>query len=77
VPRESLAGGQPRQSDHPSRAPAAARGSSRNLVEGLSDQVQDDLLARLLTFPNTLVTSHQGLVTREALANRRRSPRGA
>ena len=36
----------------------------------LSDQVlQDDVLARLLTFPNTLVTSHQGFLTREALAN--------
>jgi D-lactate dehydrogenase len=34
----------------------------------LSDQVlQDDTLARLLTFPNTLVTSHQGFLTREAL----------
>ena len=36
----------------------------------LSDQVlQDDVLARLLTFPNTLITSHQGFLTREALAN--------
>lgn len=36
----------------------------------LSDQVlQDDVLARLLTFPNTLVTSHQGFLTHEALAN--------
>lgn len=36
----------------------------------LSDQVlQDDQLARLLTFPNVLVTSHQGFLTREALAN--------
>ncbi len=36
----------------------------------LSDQVlQDDVLARLLTFPNVLVTSHQGFLTREALAN--------
>ena len=35
----------------------------------LSDQVlQDDVLARLLTFPNVLVTSHQGFLTREALA---------
>jgi len=38
--------------------------------QDLSDQVlQDDVLARLLTFPNTLVTSHQGLLTHEALAN--------
>jgi D-lactate dehydrogenase len=37
--------------------------------EDRSDQVlQDDVLARLLTFPNVLVTSHQGFFTREALA---------
>lgn len=30
--------------------------------------VQDDVLARLLTFPNVLVTSHQAFLTREALA---------
>lgn len=37
--------------------------------ENLSDQVlQDDVLARLLTFPNVLVTSHQGFFTREAIA---------
>jgi len=37
--------------------------------QDLSDQVlQDDVLARLLTFPNVLVTSHQGFLTREALA---------
>lgn len=37
--------------------------------EDLSGQVlQDDVLARLLTFPNVLVTSHQGFFTREALA---------
>ncbi len=36
----------------------------------LSDQVlQDDVLARLLTFPNVLVTAHQAFLTREALAN--------
>jgi D-lactate dehydrogenase len=36
----------------------------------LSGQVlQDDVLARLLTFPNTLITSHQGFLTREALDN--------
>ena len=34
----------------------------------LSDQVlQDDVLARLLTFPNVLVTAHQAFLTREAL----------
>lgn len=37
--------------------------------EDLSRQVlQDDVLARLLTFPNVLVTAHQGFFTREALA---------
>jgi D-lactate dehydrogenase len=37
--------------------------------EDLSDEVlQDDVLARLLTFPNVLVTAHQGFFTREALA---------
>jgi len=35
----------------------------------LSNEVlQDDVLARLLTFPNVLVTSHQAFLTREALA---------
>jgi D-lactate dehydrogenase len=35
----------------------------------LSDQVlQDDVLARLLTFPNVLITAHQGFLTHEALA---------
>ncbi len=34
----------------------------------LSEQVlRDDLLARLLTFPNVLVTSHQAFFTREAV----------
>jgi D-lactate dehydrogenase len=31
--------------------------------------LQDDVLARLLTFPNVIVTSHQAFLTREALAN--------
>lgn len=36
--------------------------------EDLSDRVlQDDVLARLLTFPNVIVTSHQAFLTREAL----------
>jgi D-lactate dehydrogenase len=35
----------------------------------LSEQVlQDDVLARLLTFPNVLITSHQAFLTHEALA---------
>lgn len=34
----------------------------------LSDKVlQDDMLARLLTFPNVIVTAHQAFLTREAL----------
>jgi D-lactate dehydrogenase len=38
--------------------------------QDLSNQVlQDDVLARLLTFPNVLVTSHQAFLTTEALAN--------
>lgn len=31
--------------------------------------ISDDVLARLLTFPNVLITSHQGFLTEEALAN--------
>ncbi len=34
-----------------------------------SQQLQDDVLARLMTFSNVLITSHQGFLTREALAN--------
>jgi len=38
--------------------------------EDLSNQVlQDDELARLLTFPNVIITSHQAFLTREALAD--------
>ena len=33
------------------------------------DPITDDLLARLLTFPNVLVTSHQAFLTSDALAN--------
>lgn len=37
--------------------------------EDLSGKViQDDVLARLMTFPNVVITSHQGFFTREALA---------
>ena len=37
--------------------------------EDLSDQViGDDVFARLLTFPNVLVTGHQGFFTAEAMA---------
>ena len=38
--------------------------------EDRSGQVlQDDELARLLTFPNVLITAHQAFLTREALAD--------
>lgn len=38
--------------------------------QDLSEQVlQDDVLARLLSFPNVLITAHQGFLTREALGN--------
>jgi D-lactate dehydrogenase len=38
--------------------------------EDLSAQgIQDDLLARLTSFPNVIVTSHQGFFTREAMLN--------
>ena len=38
--------------------------------QDLSNRVlQDDVLARLITFPNVLVTSHQAFLTNEALAN--------
>lgn len=33
------------------------------------EPIADDNLARLLTFPNVLITSHQGFFTREALGN--------
>jgi len=36
----------------------------------LSGQIiQDDIFARLLTFPNVMITAHQAFFTREALAN--------
>lgn len=31
--------------------------------------LEDDVLARLMTFPNVLITAHQGFLTREALRN--------
>jgi D-lactate dehydrogenase len=31
--------------------------------------IDDDVLARLMTFPNVLITSHQAFFTREALHN--------
>ena len=43
---------------------------SEYFFEDFSTQVlEDDVLARLLTFSNVLLTSHQGFFTREALTN--------
>lgn len=45
--------------------------------EDLSDRVvEDDVLARLLTFPNVLVTAHQGFLTEEALTSIARTTLG-
>jgi D-lactate dehydrogenase len=38
--------------------------------EDFSDAfIEDDVLARLMTFPNVIITSHQGFFTREAMLN--------
>ena len=37
--------------------------------DGSATGIQDDVLARLTTFPNVLVTGHQAFLTQEALAN--------
>lgn len=43
---------------------------SELFFEDLSDQaIQDDVFARLLTFPNVIITGHQGFFTYEALDN--------
>ena len=43
---------------------------SEYFFEDLSDRViTDDILARLLTFNNVIITSHQGFFTREAMIN--------
>lgn len=34
-----------------------------------NETISDDVLARLMTFPNVLITSHQGFFTKEALHN--------
>lgn len=38
-------------------------------VDHSEEILQDDVLARLLTFPNVLITSHQAFLTQEALQN--------
>ena len=43
---------------------------SEYFFEDFSTQgLDDDVLARMLTFPNVLITSHQAFFTREALSN--------
>jgi D-lactate dehydrogenase len=43
---------------------------SQYFFEDLSDRVMtDDILARLLTFNNVIITSHQGFFTKEAMYN--------
>ncbi len=43
---------------------------SRFFFEDLSDRIlTDDVLARLLTFNNVIITSHQGFFTKEAMHN--------
>ncbi len=43
---------------------------SQFFFEDLSDRIlEDDVLARLLSFNNVIITSHQGFFTREALHN--------
>jgi D-lactate dehydrogenase len=42
-----------------------------------SSGLQDDVLARLLTFPNVVVTAHQAFLTREALAAIAATPLGS
>ncbi len=39
----------------------------RGVFEDLSGQILQDDLARLLTFPNVLITAHQAFLTHEAL----------
>lgn len=47
---------------------------SEYFFEDLSNRVlNDDVLARLLTFNNVIITSHQGFFTKEALSNIARS----
>ena len=42
---------------------------SELFFEDRSDEIiDDDVFARLLTFPNVLITAHQAFLTREALA---------
>ena len=45
------------------------RGRRGFIFEDLSNQViQDDVFARLTTFPNVLITAHQAFFTHEALS---------
>jgi D-lactate dehydrogenase len=42
--------------------------SSRSSRHRSPEPPKDDVFARLLTFPNVIVTGHQAFFTREALA---------
>ena len=42
-------------------------GAHPHVLQPVERQVGDDVLARLLTFPNMLITSHQAFFTREAV----------
>ena len=48
----------------------AYRAEMNYFFEDYSDEIiSDDILSRLLTFPNVLITSHQAFLTHEALEN--------
>lgn len=58
-------------------APDIYEEEERVFFEYLSGTVlQDDLLARMLTFPNVLITAHQAFLTHEALMDIARAPLG-
>lgn len=53
-----------------SMAQGSKRSATLQAFEDRSDRtITDDLLARLMTFNNVLVTSHQAFLTEQALAN--------
>ena len=42
--------------------------SYNRIITDLSENIiQDDQIARLISFPNVLITAHQGFLTKEAL----------
>lgn len=44
-------------------------GAHKTAIDFLNDRADDDLLARLITFPNVLITSLLAFLPREALKN--------